>query len=306
MKEKKLSIIIPTYNSSYTICKCVKSIIDQTERKSVEIIVVDDGSTDDTQKKLEQYIKTGDITYYLKENGGVSSARNYGISKSTAHYISFLDSDDYIDNNYVKKMVDRISKSNANLCYCGYNSFSNESTIKNRTRFYNKDILYNYYLGKLKLQTACFVIDKKILIENNINFDENISWGEDIDFFTRVIKISRNITYVKEYLVYYDMSPKNSKLSSSDINKVRIDKNNCMKLLSYGLSKKEKKAIINYRLPALIIYRIYSNEYNKNIKNVYEEYSEDVKKMRLINGIRSVKLLIYYIFFRIKNNIRKR
>lgn len=96
----KISVIIPVYNTEKYIKKCLNSLEDQT-MKDFEVIVVNDGSTDDSKKVIKEYMKNSklDIKYLEKENGGLASARNYGVEHVSGKYISFLDSDDYIDNN---------------------------------------------------------------------------------------------------------------------------------------------------------------------------------------------------------------
>lgn len=103
--NKKVSIIVPVYNASSHISICIDSILKQTY-KNLEIILVNDGSTDDTLEKLNKYAqKHSQIKVYSKKNGGVASTRNYGLSKADGYYIMFMDNDDYIDKDYVEKMV---------------------------------------------------------------------------------------------------------------------------------------------------------------------------------------------------------
>ena len=104
---KKLSIIIPVYNTEKHLKKCFDSIVNQNNSE-IEVIVVNDGSTDDSEVIIKEYTnKYKDVfTYYKKGNTGVADTRNFGIKKATGEYIMFLDSDDYID----KKLYDNIKK----------------------------------------------------------------------------------------------------------------------------------------------------------------------------------------------------
>ena len=102
----KISVIVPVYNTEKYIEKCLQSILSQT-MNDIEIIVVNDGSTDNSENVIKQIEKNNNtkiqIKYFKKENGGLSDARNYGVKKATGKYISFIDSDDYIDKNLYKK-----------------------------------------------------------------------------------------------------------------------------------------------------------------------------------------------------------
>ena len=94
-----LSVIVPIYNAENNLEKCLDSIIDQTY-KNLELILINDGSTDGSLKICNKYKKNDNrIRLFSKENNGVSSARNLGISMAKGHYITFVDADDYLDLN---------------------------------------------------------------------------------------------------------------------------------------------------------------------------------------------------------------
>ena len=106
----EISIVIPCYNEENNIKRCIDSIKKQSYR-DFEVILVDDGSTDKTAEVIKKNIKEDKrFKYYHKENGGVSSARNYGIKKSAGHYISFIDSDDYINPDFLKLLYENIKE----------------------------------------------------------------------------------------------------------------------------------------------------------------------------------------------------
>lgn len=103
----KISVIIPVYNTEKYVKKCLNSILNQT-MKDIEIIIVNDGSTDNSDKRIKEWIKEHQtkvrIKYFKKNNGGLSDARNYGITKAEGEYITFVDSDDYIDKDLYKNL----------------------------------------------------------------------------------------------------------------------------------------------------------------------------------------------------------
>ena len=111
---KLLSIIIPVYNVEEYLPKCLNSIISQCDDR-VQIILIDDGSTDNSIKNAESIISNNkNIEVHLKINGGLSSARNFGISKAVGKYIYFVDSDDYISDNSLNKILNKLESSNEN------------------------------------------------------------------------------------------------------------------------------------------------------------------------------------------------
>ena len=105
-----ISFVIPSYNSVNTIKRAIESILKQTSDVKYEIIVVDDGSTDNTEEVLKCYENDERIKYYKKENSGVADTRNFGVKKSTGDYIIFVDSDDYISKTLLKDIEDYISQ----------------------------------------------------------------------------------------------------------------------------------------------------------------------------------------------------
>ena len=112
---KKVSIIIPAYNAEKTIKKCLNSVCNQTY-ENIEIIIVNDGSTDNSLDICEEYEKKDDrIIIISKENGGLSDARNKGIDIAKGKYITFIDSDDYVDLEFISIMVSNIEKNNSDI-----------------------------------------------------------------------------------------------------------------------------------------------------------------------------------------------
>ena len=117
----KVSIIVPVYNVEPYLEKCVKSLVDQTY-KNIEILLVDDGSTDSSGKICDKYAElNNNIFVWHKNNAGQSSARNYAVSFASGKYITFVDSDDYVESDYVKYMIDSLDINNpADMVICTY------------------------------------------------------------------------------------------------------------------------------------------------------------------------------------------
>lgn len=118
MTKELISIIVPVYNVEKYLKKCVDSIVNQTY-KNLEIILVDDGATDNSGKICDELVELDNrIRVYHKKNGGLSDARNYGVERAAGDYIGFVDSDDYIDAEMYEKLYEAIKKENVDVAEC--------------------------------------------------------------------------------------------------------------------------------------------------------------------------------------------
>jgi len=114
----KVSVIVPVYNVELYLEKCLDSLVNQT-LKEIEIIVVNDGSPDNSQEIIDKYAKEyKNIKAYKKKNGGLSDARNYGIKKASGEYIAFIDSDDYVRLDMYEKMYNKAKSGNFDMVVC--------------------------------------------------------------------------------------------------------------------------------------------------------------------------------------------
>lgn len=138
-KTKDLSIIVPAYNAEATISECIYSVIDQKNKYEYELIIINDGSKDNTQKVIES-IKDVHIRLINQENKGFSGARNRGIDESVGRYIMFLDSDDYLVGNCIEKMMDTILSEGADIVQGSYYSFVGDETNKHEIKLASKVI----------------------------------------------------------------------------------------------------------------------------------------------------------------------
>lgn len=189
-----LSVILPTYNRGHCIGKMIDSILRQ-DFKNYELIIVDDGSTDGTIEILTKRYDNSDIRIVRKENGGVSSARNLGMSLARGEYITFVDSDDYLLDGFFRDIYESILQHKADVYV--YAGFSKKSEQLNRVPLFwgnwdygNGEKVYKHGCEFVKdfclfggNSWACAKIFKTSLIkENSLTFDEHISYGEDMLF----------------------------------------------------------------------------------------------------------------------------
>lgn len=113
-----VSIIVPIYNSGKYLRRCLESLKFQTY-SNIEVLLIDDGSVDSSKEICEEYVNKYDfIKYFYKENSGVSSARNFGLSKSTGNYISFVDSDDWVEPTYIETLLNAAVRNQCEIAFC--------------------------------------------------------------------------------------------------------------------------------------------------------------------------------------------
>lgn len=194
-KNDLISIIVPCYNCKDVVSRCLDSLINQTY-KNIEIIVVDDGSKDDSKKIIKSY-KNKNIYYYYKENGGLSSARNYGIKKANGEYLLFVDSDDYVSDNYVEKLYNSIIDNNSNIAICDIKRVYSDHESINR--------MNNNIIDSCMYPAAWNKMYKKSLFKN-IEFPEG-KWYEDLGT-TPKLTMNNKYSLVNEPLYYYVQNDK--------------------------------------------------------------------------------------------------
>lgn len=154
MNNELISVILPIYNVELYLKECIESVISQSY-KNLEIILVDDGSTDQSPYICDEYVKIDSrIKVIHKENGGLSDARNVGIQASSGSYIALVDSDDLIAQSFIEELYEGCIKSNAMIAACAYSKFSNEDEIvcsnnqDNAQVISGRELIKQIYLGQ--------------------------------------------------------------------------------------------------------------------------------------------------------------
>ena len=203
MNKCKLSIIVPVYGVEKYIDKCLNSLVKQS-LKEIEIIVVNDGTKDNSQKIIDKYVKKypDKIKSYIKENGGQGSARNYGLEKANGEYIGYVDSDDFVEKDMYKKLYNKAKENNYDIVVCGNYNVSEDYQNKNIDTFinnYNTD-LENIFFGKMAVWNKIYKRD--ILIKNKLEFKEKV-WYEDLAFTLKAIMDSNTFAFIDEPLYDY-------------------------------------------------------------------------------------------------------
>ena len=233
-----ISVIVPVYNVSVYLRKCIDSIINNSYRK-LEIILVDDGSTDDSGKICDLYAqKDGRIKVIHKKNGGLSSARNAGLDIATGDYISFIDSDDYISNNMYQLMISAAEHENADIVQCGavrVDEKGNQSAafhVENWKMEYD-EIVDKYYTSTMIPVMLCNKIFKRDLIASRRMVEGRNN--EDTMFMADILP------YIKKFLsienICYFYLKRSSSIMESNFSEKKFDS---IYAYEYVLNKTEK------------------------------------------------------------------
>lgn len=221
-----ISVVIPTYNSAQYIIEAIESVLNQTY-KDYEIIVVDDGSTDNTKDILRSYIEKKKIHYFYQENSGVSSARNTGSRMAKGDFIAFLDSDDILDKDSIRCRLNALhsyrDRADCIFTDCiffydyGINRVQDEQTLWQKRKFFEKlpkttileqnehtmllnNDLYQTLIRECYFRVQSLLMSKKSFMRSG-GFDETLMFQEDWDFFLRYSKL-KNILILKKPMAY--------------------------------------------------------------------------------------------------------
>lgn len=206
-KMQKISIIVPIYNAEKELQICIESIQRQTY-KELEIILVDDGSTDRSNIICQRYASQDKrIRVIKKENGGVSSARNIGIKEATGKYIQFVDSDDYIELNCCQTLIEAMKKNKVELVICGCIEHRKE---KEKEIFYKEQVFHSMKemgkdFGDIYCMNLFNIPWNKLFIREKIKnlFVEELSLGEDLLFNLSYMKGIQSVSIIKDVLYHY-------------------------------------------------------------------------------------------------------
>lgn len=204
----KLSIVVPVYNAEKRLKKCLDSIVNQTI-KDIDVVIVNDGSTDNSDKIIIEYKNRYSdlIKYYNKQNSGVADTRNYCIKKAESKYIIFVDSDDYIDTQLVEKLTPYMERDIDIVKYKLQKVNENGDVIEQIDgptfeQITAEDGFNNLYCNDILIDSPCVYLMKKELFTNNkLKFSGK--YHEDYGLIPIVLLYAKNIVSLDEYLYNY-------------------------------------------------------------------------------------------------------
>ena len=285
--KPKISIIIPAYNIEQYLERCLKSIQNQNYG-NLQVIIVDDGSTDGTGKIADSFAKNDKrFSVIHKRNGGVSAARKTGLEKAKGDYIGFVDGDDYIEPEMYEKLMDLAIEYDADIAHCGYQMvFPDRVDLYHGTKQTKIQDTYtgvkDLIEGTLIEPGLCNKLYRKALFIG-INYNENIIINEDLLLNYYLFSKSKKAVFY-DYPYYHYMIRKNS-ASTSEWNEHKIkDPIYVLETMYESETESELKKIINnryiYQMVRLIIFQSdkrktelqkYQKEFKQKLKNVLKQ-----------------------------------
>lgn len=212
----RYSVIIPVYNAEGTLRRCLDSLVGQ-QFSNYELLLINDGSTDGSDAICREYASTYScVRYFAKENGGVSSARNLGLEQAKGEYILFVDSDDYVSEDYFALLSHTLESNAVDLLMFGYRNFGGASTEWDTGEFYeNAEVSVAKRISSAMQQylfsSLCSKTFKRQIIEQyNIRFASDLAIGEDQTFIFTYAMYIRSIGSIEDRLYNVDVSDGNS------------------------------------------------------------------------------------------------
>ncbi len=306
MKEILLSIIIPIYNLEKYISYCIDSIVSQVN-KNVEIILIDDGSKDKSREICNKYCqKYNYIKYFYQENAGVSVARNNGLKKAIGEYILFVDGDDWIIENSIPEIIDKIKKNKEIDIIAGNFVKSKNNKIKNKkVKPITNLVEYDYPQNLIKLFETnnfnpslwCNIIKRNLFFDNNIFLEENVKYTEDMDCMIQLFLKTKKIDFIEKPFYVYRQNQMSATHSYS-LKRVDDTMNFVIKWLKNMKEIKSdelEKYLFNfiqyqYAIVVGLLYTLKKDERKKIMPKIKE------KEYLLNNGLGKKGKIIHYIY----------
>ncbi len=308
-KEFILSIIIPMYNVENYISKTINSLLVQ-KVNNMEIIIVDDGSTDNSLQVLLNMISDTEIPIhiYKQANQGQAAARNYGLEKANGKYIAFVDSDDFVAENMYEILIQEAEKNDLDIIQCSYlNWYGDEEeekkkNFKHRFKYKIDEVVdgKKYFEYQPSLSPCDKLFKKSFLDDMNFKFEVG-RYGEDALEISKCFYFAKRIKFIDEVLYYYRRNSYNSTRNSVDIKKsikLGVDKI----FISYELNKFRKSNKWKGNVSRIIIRNIFGSFFKKEMKKrVYRKAV--IKELKTRKAIRIVifnfKLRFIFDFFKL-------
>lgn len=214
----KVSVIVPIYNAEKYLVQCLDSIVNQT-LNDIEVILIDDGSTDGSANICKRYLADTRVSYYHKENEGLAAARQDGMERATGEYIGFVDSDDWIEPDMFEKMYNASKINNADIVFCNWieNEDGNRYPPAFRTGSFNREEIIKVILPKTlayisekggkKVYRWCNwlrIYNHKFLDENNISFDRRFRRSQDLQVTYEATLYAQNYYHLGDEYLYHN------------------------------------------------------------------------------------------------------
>ena len=311
---KKISIIVPVFNTGKYLKKCIDSLVNQS-LKEIEIIIVDDGSEENIKEIIKEY--KDKIIYIKSPHKGIGYTRNTGIKKATGEYIGFVDSDDYVNKNMYESYYKYAIENDLDLVVGNYNKvFKDNTTILNVPYFDISNIKDNpSIITNIDYGPCNKLFKRDIIIKNNIYFEEELKY-EDMPFISKFLYNSKSIGHINEAHYNYVVRDKSETTSFNernfDIFKIMDIFNNTFngkykeeveyivvsKLLDYNIQQRTNKDQTFKNRFINTSFEYINNNYPKYKNNKYLK-KENILK-RIIKQNKLITILYCYLYKYIK------
>lgn len=328
----QISIIMPVYNSKDFIETAINSVLRQTY-KSFELIIVDDGSTDGSSEVCDAYGNLSNVRVFHKSNGGVCSARNYGIKLAEGQYVCFIDNDDEYDPMYCEKLISAAKSTNADIIKCGRKNIvvtvngnilsENSKTVKKDVNYCFNDFKRDYiYLKKIEIFYSVWngLYKLDTIKTSGILFDEKVKNGnEDLIFNYKFVRQCESITVISDVLYNHYYRNGHSTSLKFNVNQINTRIEAIILELDLANTENERKYILTEGIRECFRILSYADDYKT--KNIYSDFIEQklswekglicwVCKSKEVSTINKFELVLiwarcYNLYFMLRNLRRK-
>ena len=201
-----ISIIVPVYNVEKYLHHCIDSILAQTYI-DFELLLINDGSTDRSNEICDEYaMKDSRIRVFHKDNEGVSKARNWGLDNANGEWITFVDSDDWVRNDFLQKRLELALEEDADITYCDveYVYSTHNQYCNTASQFEGKVATVNSWILSRTTYSPILLVKKSLFDKHNLRYIEGLHFGEDFDLIIKLVMYANKVSHVKEALYYYN------------------------------------------------------------------------------------------------------
>ncbi len=299
-----VSIIVPVYNVEQYLEKCVNSIINQSY-KNLEIILVDDGATDNSGKICDELAKLDNrIKVYHKENGGLSDARNYGVERATGEYIGFVDSDDYIDPEMYEKLYEAIKKENVDVAECNLKIiYPNRVELYTNEKYFRVCTKQEYLEEYLKIDkvfgSACVRLIKSNIVKK-LKFPIGKLYEDTYYAHDLIREVDKYVIMDNPYYNYFmrEESITNTKFNPRIFDLIEIvEKLHKMTYNNYPSLKEEADCRKMYAYFSVLNSIVYEDDYKNNkyylqVINYFKENYIELLKNKHITRNRKLSIIL--------------
>ena len=294
MNNELISVVIPVYNTEQYVKECIESLLCQTY-SNIQIICVDDGSSDNSRQVINEIIKTDNrVSYYYKENGGAASARNYGIDifykDDRTNLLAFIDSDDVVKDDYIETLYNLLNKYDADVSCLDMNELDDPEIGDKSTRLYTRqEVLYEYFKDEIFRESPVCKLFRKKTFET-LRFPDGKHF-EDTFITYKLLETFDNVAHINYYA--YKIRMRDNSLTRNTYSDDNYDKVEAgLEILNYYKNSEYENLAYNKYL-GIIFYFIMKTNKNKDKVSKNEVAIKEIKEVVKKNGFRNARLIFY-------------